>query len=53
MAEDLHKQIKIDADVGERQRTYYLELWNKDAIRLLIFLYMHLRLFYVVYFNLH
>jgi hypothetical protein len=26
MAEDLNKQIKTDADVGERQLTYYLEL---------------------------
>jgi len=26
MAEDLNKQKKIDANVGERQLTYYLEI---------------------------
>jgi hypothetical protein len=39
--EDLNKQIKNDADVGERQLTYYLELCNKDVICLPSFLYMH------------
>jgi len=49
MAEDLNKQKKIDANVGERQLTYYLEIWNKDAICLPSFLYMHIRLFCVPY----
>jgi len=45
MAEDLHKQIQIDADVSERYLTNCLELSNKDAICLPSFLCMHVRLF--------
>lgn len=32
MAEDLHKHIKINADVGECRRTCCLELRNEDVI---------------------